>query len=92
MRHKRTRRFKERFNALPKNVQNQARKAFRLFAEDMSHPSLAIERIEGRPGIWAGRISQKYRWTFEFGEQEETGDRICTHRVIGKHDEVYRDP
>ena len=55
-------------------------------------PSLSIERIEGYPGLWSGRISRKYRWTFHFEEDSETGERICVHRVIGVHEDVTRKP
>jgi hypothetical protein len=44
------------------------------------------------PGVWTGRISQKYRWTFHFEADAETGERICVHRMIGGHEEVYRKP
>jgi hypothetical protein len=58
----------------------------------MSHPSLSIERVDGYPGVWAGQICQKYRWTFHFQQDPNTGERICVHRVIGAHDTVYRNP
>jgi hypothetical protein len=61
MRHVKTRRFNKTFEALPPPVKAQARKAFALFCQDMSHPSLGIERIEGYPGVWSGRVSQKLR-------------------------------
>jgi hypothetical protein len=80
------------FKALPAATREQARKAFLLFQENPSHPSLNIERIEGYPGVWSGRISQKYRWTFHFEADPESGERICVHRVIGEHEEVYRKP
>ena len=92
MRHVKTRRFSKAFEALPPSVKAQARKAFALFCQDMSHPSLAIERIEGYPGVWSGRVSQKYRWTFHFEEHPETGERVCVHRVIGAHEDVYSKP
>jgi hypothetical protein len=92
MKHRRTRRFSNAFNTLPPSVKALAKKAFLLFQENMSHPSLAIERIEGYPGVWSGRISQKYRWTFHFDEDPDTGERICVHRVIGEHEDVYRNP
>ena len=92
MKHRRTPRFSKAFEALPSSVKAQARKAFLLFQENISHPSLAIERIEGYPGIWSGRISQKYRWTFHFEEDPDTGERICVHRVIGEHEDVHRTP
>lgn len=92
MRHIKTRRFIKTFDALPLQVQEQARKAFTLFCEDLSHPSLSIERIEGYPGVWSGRISLKYRWTFHFEEDSPSGERVCVHRVIGTHEDVYRNP
>ena len=92
MRHIKTRRFITAFEALPAHVQEQARKAFALFCENQSHPSLGIERIEGYPGVWSGRITQKYRWTFHFEQDLETGERVCVHRVIGVHEDVYRKP
>lgn len=92
MRHIKTRRFIKAFEALPAQIQEQSRKAFALFCENQSHPSLYIERIEGYPGVWSGRISQKYRWTFHFEADPATGERICVHWVIGAHDEVYRNP
>jgi len=92
VKHRRTPRFRKAFRELPEAVKDQARKAFLLFQEDMSHPSLAIEKIEGHPNIWSGRISQKYRWTFHFERDPETGESICVHRVIGPHEDVYRKP
>jgi hypothetical protein len=92
LKHRRTTRFVKAFRALPPDIQEQARKAFLLFQQNISHPSLSIERIEGYPGVWSGRISQKYRWTFHFEEDPQTGERICVHRVIGAHEEIYRKP
>jgi len=92
MRHVKTRRFSQAFEALPPSIKAQARKAFALFCQDMSHPCLAIERMEGYPGVWSGRVSRKYRWTFHFEEHPETGERVCVHRVIGVHEDVYRKP
>ncbi len=92
MRHIKTRRFITAFEDLPNQVKEQARKAFKIFCENQSHPSLQIERIEGYPGVWSGRISQKYRWTFHFEADASTGERICVHRVIGAHEEIYRNP
>ena len=92
MKHRRTPNFLKAFANLPPKIKDQARKAFLLFQENPSHPSLGIERIEGYPGLWSGRITQKYRWIFHFEEDEKTGERICVHRTIGGHEEVYRKP
>ena len=92
MKHRRTQRFIKAFEALPIDIKEQARKAFLLFQSNPSHPGLGIERIEGYPGVWSGRITQKYRWTFHFEADPETGERICVHRVIGAYEEIYRKP
>ncbi len=92
MRHVKTRRFNKTFATLPSTVKAQARKSFVLFCQDMSHPSLSIEQVTGHPGVWSGRISRQYRWTFHFEQDAETGERVCVHRVIGSHENVYRKP
>jgi len=92
MKHRRTNRFKRGFTRLPDPVKAQARKAFKLFDQDPSHPSLAIERVKGYAGVWAGRINEQVRWTFHYEEDPDTGETICVHRVIGAHDTVYRSP
>ena len=92
MKHRRTPRLVRAFQALPSEVRAQARRAFLLFQEDLSHPGLSIERIEGYPGVWSGRIGRKYRWTFHFEADPETGERISVHRVIGGHEDVCRKP
>jgi len=92
MRHIKTRRFIKAFEALPPEIQELAYKTFVLFCANPSHPSLNIERVEGYPGVYSGRITQKYRWTFHFEADSTTGERVCVHRVIGAHDEVYRKP
>lgn len=92
MKHRRTARFVAAYQGLPLEIQEQAKRAFRLFQENMSHPGLSIEQLEGYSGVWSGRITRKYRWTFHFEEDLETGERICVHRYIGAHEEVYRKP
>ena len=92
MRHIKTRRFNKAFETLPAAAKAQASKAFALFCQDLSHPGLSIEQVTGHPGVWSGRISRKYRWTFHFEQDAETGKRVCVHRVIGSHEDVYRNP
>ena len=91
MKHRRTARFKKAFSRLPKEVKEKARVKFKLFSADPGHPSLQIELIEGTDGIWSGRIDYHYRWTFHYEVDEATGERVCVHRTIGKHD-VYEEP
>ena len=75
MRHIKTRRFNKSFEDLPVEIQEVAREKYKLFCKNQSHPSLRIEKIEGYPGVWSGRITRKkYRWTFHFEDDPETGE------------------
>jgi hypothetical protein len=40
------------YRALPDEVRSQARKAFLLFREDPSHPSLRFKPLRGYPDFW----------------------------------------
>ncbi|HOB73194.1 MAG TPA: hypothetical protein PKG54_01590 [Phycisphaerae bacterium] len=56
-----TRTFRRLFDQLPFDIQERARKAFRQFLADPSHPSLSFERLVSHPDLWAARISADYR-------------------------------
>jgi len=56
-----TPRFWAAFNALPPNVQSQARKAYRIFAENPQHPSLQFKRVHDREPIYSVRVTGGYR-------------------------------
>ena len=73
-------RFKKEFEALPKPTQERARKQLALFLENPRHPSLQVKKMEGHAGLWEGRITRAYRFTFEM-----VGDAYNMRR-IGPHD------
>lgn len=77
-------RYKREFAELPPEIKARAKKQLALFVQNPRHPSLQTEKMEGF-GIWKGRITQKYRFTFQ-----RTGDTI-TLRRIGPHD-IERNP
>ena len=70
---------------LPESVKARARKQLALFMQNPRHPSLQTEKLEGFGGIWKGRITQKYRFTFLI-----EGDAYILRR-IGPHD-IERSP
>ncbi len=79
-----TQAFWKHFDALPENVRDQARKAFRLWKEDTSHPSLHFKRIHAREQVHAVRVSGGYR---ALGLRE--GNTV-TWFWIGSHDAYER--
>ena len=61
MRSRTTKAFWDRFDRLPEAVQKQAAKAFRLWRQDSSHPSLAFKRVRATEPIYSVRITRGYR-------------------------------
>ena len=56
------------------------------FAQDPSHPSLHVKRMQGTERIWEVRASQDLRITFE-----RDGQRVV-FRNVGRHDATLRRP
>lgn len=76
----RTERFKQDFQSLPQAIQRRTEKQLTLFLQNPRHPSLRIKKLEGMSDLWEGRITRKYRFTFQMLE-----DR-CVLRRVGPHD------
>jgi mRNA-degrading endonuclease RelE of RelBE toxin-antitoxin system len=53
--------FRKQFSALPKQIQEQTRKAYRQFQDDSSHPSLRFKKIHSQLPIYSARINKDYR-------------------------------
>jgi mRNA-degrading endonuclease RelE of RelBE toxin-antitoxin system len=53
--------FRKLFANLPKQVQEQARAAYRQFKEDPSYPSLRFKKVHPVLPIYSARISKSYR-------------------------------
>jgi hypothetical protein len=75
------RRFRGDFAHLPKRIQQQARRAYRLFKTDPSHPSLEFKKLPPHQDIWSVRVTSDYR---AIGQRE--GDSMVWF-FIGTHAE-----
>lgn len=53
--------FLKAYRKLPKEVREQARKAYRLFKENPQHPSLNFKPVHPKLPIFSARISRGYR-------------------------------
>jgi len=82
----RTEVFKKDFGQLPKRVQEKFVKKFRLFMENIRHPSLRVKKMEGHKNRWEASIDMFYRFTFEIH------DDFYMLRRIGPHDNVLKNP
>ncbi|MGA3260758.1 MAG: hypothetical protein ABSE35_17895 [Bryobacteraceae bacterium] len=46
---------------MPLAVQRDAKRAYRLFAENPAHPGLQFKKLEGEDDIYSARIGLDYR-------------------------------
>ncbi len=76
--------FWETYQSLDLKIRQQARKAYRLWAENPFHPSLHFKCINREENIWSVRITLDYR---AIGILE--GDTV-TWFWIGSHDDYER--
>lgn len=77
-------RFDRAFDKLPLEIRKRFSKQLEHFVQDPFYPSLKTERIRG--SIYASRVSDFYRFTWEFGEEKST----VILRNIGKHDRTLK--
>ena len=76
-----TRRFRRAFTALPDDVKEHARDAYRVFRDDPNHPSLRFKRVHPSDPIFSVRIGLGYR---AVGVRE--GDTIYWYWIGGHAD------
>ena len=56
-----TERFRRAYDRLPEHIQEQARKAYRIWKKDTSHPSVQFKQIHKNEPIYSVRITLSYR-------------------------------
>ena len=74
-------RFRTQFANLPERIHQQARRAYRQFKSNPSHPGLEFKKLPPHQDIWSVRITDNYR---AVGQRE--GDSIVWF-FIGTHAE-----
>jgi hypothetical protein len=58
---RRTKSFQKLFSKLPTNIQDLAKKSYKLWIYDQSHPSLHFKKIQDNPEIYSVRIGIHWR-------------------------------
>ena len=53
--------FWKYYKALPKDIQQLADKAYALFQENPSHPSLQFKKVGKKQPVYSARVSDSYR-------------------------------
>ena len=61
MKSRTTARFREHYAALPPQVRQQAREAYRRFIQNPNHPGLRFKQVHAVKPIYSARVNQDYR-------------------------------
>ena len=79
--------FRVAFAELPKEIQDQAGRAYRLFSADPSHPSLRFKKVSDTENIYSVRIGIHWRAIGRLDDDTVTWFWIGSHadydRLIG---------
>lgn len=76
--------FETDYAGLPEKIAESVKKALRLFAENPRHPSLQVKKMKGLKGVWEGRVSRGYRFTFSWTGEIVILRRVGTHDILEK--------
>jgi mRNA-degrading endonuclease RelE of RelBE toxin-antitoxin system len=76
--------FLKAYRRLPKEVREQARKAYRLFQENPQHPSLNFKPLHVSQPIYSARINRNYRTIGVLAEDEIIWFWIGSHADYDK--------
>lgn len=85
MKIERTEKFKKDYQKLPNTVRKAAAKQITQLLMDHTHPSLHLESIKWKKGIFSVRVDKRFRIALSFPK----GDTILLMRVLD-HDVLYR--
>jgi hypothetical protein len=81
---KATKDFWKEYGKLPDSIQQLARKSFKLFQTDPSHPSLHFKKVHEDPIVFSARVSIQYR---ALGVRQ---DDFIIWFWIGNHDQYQK--
>jgi mRNA-degrading endonuclease RelE of RelBE toxin-antitoxin system len=81
-----TERFKKSYKKLPKDEQKALHKKLSLMGRNPHHPSLRTKKVRGTNDIFECSVSMSIRMTWKHDSES------IVLRVVGKHDEVLKNP
>ncbi|MEQ8996510.1 MAG: hypothetical protein RID53_08400 [Coleofasciculus sp. B1-GNL1-01] len=84
MKSRTTAQFRKAFADLPKQVQEQARTAYRQFKQDPWHSSLRFKQVHPKLPIYSARVSKSYRAVGVYNENDIVWFWIGSHADYDK--------
>jgi len=79
-----TKSFVRDYRKLPKQIQLTVDKQLELLLTNRNHPSLNIKKMQDPRNIWEGRVTESYRFTFQFEGGTYLMRKVGTHVVLKK--------
>jgi mRNA interferase RelE/StbE len=83
----RTERFKKSVLELDKKTREKLKKQLAHLVTDLRHPSLQIKKIKGTESFFEARVDSFYRFTFEYGANNE-----IILRAVGPNNSAMKKP
>jgi mRNA-degrading endonuclease RelE of RelBE toxin-antitoxin system len=80
----RTNHFKRDYKKLPPTIQELTDKKLRLLAQEVSHPSLRVKKVQGLRNVFEGSITMDYRYLFQITSEGYVLLRIGKHEILEK--------
>ncbi len=77
-----TSRFDREYARLPQHLRARVDKQLALLLSDPRHRSLRLKKTEGHPGVWEGRVTRGYRFTFTVEGDVYFLRRVGTHDIL----------
>jgi hypothetical protein len=79
-----SRRFREMYANLPGAIQRQARRSYRLFRQNPSHPGLNFKKVDQEANIYSARVGLGYRALGQMDGNDIVWFWIGAHREYEK--------
>jgi plasmid maintenance system killer protein len=84
----RTKEFRERYESLPEEIREKARRSFGKWKANTRHPSLFLKQVDAEEDMWSVRVDRNYRALCM--KTEDGGETVFVWFWIGPHDEYER--
>jgi len=77
-----TKNFVRDYRKLPQEIQKTVDKQLEMLLENPTHPSLNLKKMQDPRGIWEGRVTYAYRFTFQIEDDTYILRKVGTHDTL----------
>ena len=77
-----TKNFVREYRKLPQQIQKATDKQLGLLLSNPQHTSLNSKKMQDPRNIWEGRMTESYRFTFQFEGDTYLMRKVGTHDIL----------